>query len=209
MSINFNSYENIHKRICSASKERNIEIIYKILDDTENLIFDSFVQQFKSNTLSDDESVVLGKCIQFIEYYRLHLGKSQRLIFVIQNLIEGDIRFNLISLRLKFIEMPLEQIHNIVNDWQRCLKNIISEIEGLDNLQRSKCLPFEFNELFSKRVVVKVFRDIKLMLDKVNVSNEFIPYIMNECRIENAELLRNVLLISTINSNSDEIIDFC
>jgi len=179
-----------------------------IIDEVQEYFRDSF-SRLKTLNLNGDEIIAFEKCLCFIEYCLIHVGKSQSLLFILLDMIDSDMRLNSTRCRLNLMYCPL-QVGNIRNEWRYFLKETILWVEQLCKSPKSAVLSIDMNDVFFKRALNNVFSSYRQMLIQINEIQDFNPFLFNllfEDGIVGQDLAIRLFSLSGEDENTDTLID--
>jgi hypothetical protein len=172
--------------------------------------FRDSISNLKSINLDSQESVYFEKCLLFVEYYLIHLGKSSFLFFTLVDIIESDSRFDMIRCRLRLMDYP-NKVNNIQNEWRMSLKNTLLCAKELSGFYEHGILTEQNKEVFFERSISRCLSSFRRMLNQINEENNFMPYLFDLLitdEIVEKSLAIKIMEVSRSAENKGDIYDF-
>ena len=196
-------------RIDQLFSDSSDDDFFELADEVAEFFRDAF-PDLKTLNLNNQNCIEFEKCLLFVEYYLIHLGKSKFLIFILLDMINGDNRFDLIRCRLKLLDYS-NQVNDIQNGWMPALNEILLCSNELSQYGQVGILSNTSKEVFFERSLITALLNIRLMLRQINEEINFMPYLfdlaMNEGIVEHKLGLR-IMRLSTSPDNNIDLFDF-
>jgi len=196
-------------RIDQLFSDSNGDDIFQLADEVAEFFRDSFAD-LKTVDLNNEECLEFEKCLLFVEYYLIHLGKSKFLFFILLDMINGDNRFDLIRCRLKLMDYA-NKVNNIQSGWMPALNEIVLCSNELSQYGQVGILSNTSQEVFFDRALITALLDIRKMLRQISEENNFMPHLFDlvmKDGIVAQKLGLRIMQLSTSPENIFDLFDF-